>query len=328
MWLMFVDRPKMTSQEDIQVTIVMATYMGARYLREQVESIQKQSHSNWRLVVRDDHSSDDTVGMLAEMASADPRITMLVDDKGNLGHCQNFNELLMANAHRPYVMCCDQDDIWLEQKIETTLRKMLAAEVTFRAVPILVFTDFKVADADGSTLSNNNAVISNIRRQAQFDLHSLLGYDYVWGCTMMLNRELLRLALPVSTQAQNHDYWVALVAAALGRIVFVDEPTMLYRRHALTVTGGSDVGSWKARFRRHVLAAKKHSENVRRTEAQMVSLNEFLKSKGHHDQLLQEYVEAIEGGRLAKVRELRRLKIRRQGLGQELAYYMHVLSGR
>lgn len=316
------------SQEDIRVVIVMATYMGARYVREQVESIQKQSHLNWRLVIRDDQSFDDTVSIVEEMAAADPRIAIMVDGKEHLGHCQNFNELLMANAGQPYVMCCDQDDIWFEEKIESTLEEMLAAELTYPGAPVLVFTDYRVADADGSTLSDNNPVISNIRNLARFDLHSLLGYDYIWGCTIMVNRELLRLALPVSTQAQNHDYWLALVAASLGRIVFVDKQTMLYRRHALAVTGGSDVASWKARFKRHVLAARKQSEDIAITEAQMVSCNDFLKSSGCHEQLLDSYVKAIGGGRVRKVRELRRMKIRRQGVGQELAYYLHILFGR
>lgn len=316
------------SHEDIQVTIVMATYMGARFVREQIQSIQQQTHTNWRLVVRDDESSDGTVKIVEEMAAADPRIGILADGKGKLGPCQNFNELLMASAHERYVMCCDQDDIWLDRKIETTLRHMVTAEARSPGAAILVFTDFTMVDRDGRTLCSSSVVIGNIRKMPRFDLHSLLGYDYIWGCTTMVNRELLRLALPVSTQAESHDYWLALVAATLGEIVFVDEQTMLYRRHGLAVTGAADIGSWRKRFRRHVLAAHEHSQSIARTERHMIALNDFLVSKGHEDPLLQAYVKALLSKRAAKVRELRRLKIRRQGPGRELMHYLHILSQR
>ena len=314
------------NQVETRVVIVMATYMGSAYVRDQIESVQRQTHHNWVLLVRDDQSQDNTLEIVEEMAARDSRIRILRDDRGNLRQCQNFNALLMAASRESYVMCCDQDDIWFATKIEKTLATMKEGEETYGSEsPILVFTDFKVVGLGMKTISEHNIVIERIRNLPEFNLLSLLGYDYVYGCTTMLNQRLMEESLPISEDAQNHDYWLALIAAALGRIVFLDERTMLYRRHETALTGGPGMDSWRLRFERHVAGRTKYYENIVHQERQMTSFFHFLVGKGMKNELLQAYMDAIGSTGMRKVVKLRRLGIRKQGLAQEFAYYVDIL---
>lgn len=316
-------------QQGISVTIVMATYNGAAFVREQIVSIQRQSHSNWTLVVRDDHSNDNTLGILEEMAQDDPRIRIIRDIKGNLRQCQNFNELLAIVKADKYVMCCDQDDIWLERKIEVTLREMRKAERSSpTGTPLLIFTDFRVVDRNLQTLSDHNAVIRNVRSFKEFDLRSLLGYNYVWGCTMMVNHRMLEEALPISSHAESHDSWIALAAAALGKIFFVDEVTMHYRRHTSAVTGGPDIDGWRARIERHLLSRRNYEAQCARVDLRMISFNHFLQSKQKANTLMDAYVDALQSGRFNKLLKMITLRIRKQGIPQQAIFYINILTAK
>lgn len=94
----------------IAVDIALATYNGANFIRQQIESIQKQTYRNWRLIISDDNSSDDTVDIIKDMMSNDSRI-YLVGNKRQGGVIQNFNYALSQTTSE-IVLLCDQDDIW------------------------------------------------------------------------------------------------------------------------------------------------------------------------------------------------------------------------
>ena len=93
------------------VDIVMGTYNGSPYIREQIRSIADQTHTDWHLYVRDDGSKDDTVAIVQALAADDARITLVQDGLGNLGVVRNFN-CLLEQTRADYVLLCDQDDYW------------------------------------------------------------------------------------------------------------------------------------------------------------------------------------------------------------------------
>ena len=101
------------------IDILLSTYNGEKYLNEQIISIQNQSEKDWRLLVRDDGSSDNTLRLLEYFASQDKRIILIKDDKGNLGVVRSF-EILLAQSNADYIMFADQDDVWLANKIRDT----------------------------------------------------------------------------------------------------------------------------------------------------------------------------------------------------------------
>ena len=229
------------------VCILCATYNGMPYVREQIASIQAQTHRDWQLLVRDDGSTDDTLNAAAELAQEESRIQIVDDGLGNQGAAQNFARLLerpeAAAAHR--LMFADQDDVWHQDKIAQSLDALDAAEARLGAdVPILVHTDLEVVDQDLRSLHSSFIQYQNLRPHLRLPLKTLLMQNVVTGCTMMFNHALWRVAVPIPREAVLHDWWFALCAAATGQIEFIGRPTISYRQHAANAVGAQ--GFWRS----------------------------------------------------------------------------------
>lgn len=227
------------------MVILLAAYNGALHLAAQLDSLLAQTHTDWQLLARDDGSTDATPAILADYRDRFPdRIAVVPDDDRNLGPCGNF-ALLMARADAGYLMFCDQDDVWLPQKIERTLAAMRELEARCgEGLPLLVHTDLKVVDAELRPVADSLWRFQRSDPRGGTALNRLLVQNAVTGCSVMVNRHLRDLALPLPTEAVMHDWWLALVAAAFGAIGQVPETTVLYRQHGKNDTGARqwDVG--------------------------------------------------------------------------------------
>ena len=221
-----------------QVDILLGTYNGATFLVEQINSILNQSFTDWKLIIRDDGSSDGTTEIVLDYQSKYPeKITVLENTNENLGVILNFSQLLEA-SHAPYIMFCDQDDIWLAEKVELTLTKMLAIEKLNPKIPLLVHTDLKVVDDNLDILSDSYWSYQGI--DPNYDtLNRLLIQNVITGCTVMINKQLAHLALPIPSTVIMHDWWLGLVATSSGQIHHLKLPTVLYRQHDNNDTGAT-----------------------------------------------------------------------------------------
>lgn len=228
------------------VAVLMAVYNGAHYLESQVASILAQSHSQLRLYVRDDGSTDGSIEILRSMAEQAPeRVTLLQDEEKHLGVIGNFHRLLrMANqsSSEPYLMLADQDDVWFADKIEVTLQEMRQAERwAGKEMPVLVHTDLCVTNANLQILDPSFWHFQHLD-PGHDDLRQLCMQSMVTGCTVMMNRALLKKALPLPEGVLMHDWWLGLVASAFGVIRFIPQATMFYRQHGKNDTGAKKFG--------------------------------------------------------------------------------------
>lgn len=220
--------------DGLPVWILLPTWNGARFVAEQIASIERQTVTDWRLLVRDDGSSDDTVAVVDALASADARIERLRDDAGNLGVVANVDRLLAAAQARGArrVMLADQDDVWLPDKIAVSRALLHEAErEAGPGRPVLVHTDLAVVDEQLRPIAPSFLRFQRKRHEPVDPLGPLLVTNFVTGCTVLFNQALLRLATPVPTEAPMHDWWLALCAAAAGTIRFHPTATVLYRQH-------------------------------------------------------------------------------------------------
>lgn len=220
-----------------KVDILLSAYNGAKFITEQIESILAQTCDQWRLIVRDDGSTDLTRSIVAAFARAHPdRITVLEDSQGNLGVVRSFGQLLGQSA-APYVMFCDQDDVWLPEKVALQLREITALETT-RSVhqPLAVFTDALVVDAELRPLAGSLLKYINRDPARAQHLNRLCMEGACYGCTMILNRALVDRVGVFPPGVISHDWWCGLVAAAFGQLAFVDCAPIKHRRHAANVS--------------------------------------------------------------------------------------------
>ena len=242
--------------------ILMATYNGEQYIREQINSILVQHCDRWHLTISDDGSTDQTLAIIDEYVERYPdKITRHHSGK-KFGNARDHFFHLMNACEAQYMLFCDQDDVWYPEKLGKTLDELLKAERIHGAqTPILVFTDQTPTDAQLKPLAP-----SLMRYQKQFfeyfDYRSILMQNVVTGGAMGINRALADLAgdCKNSSQVIMHDWWLAAVAARFGKIVYIDEPLGDYRQHGTNSVGAKDVRSL-----RHIISKLVNLDTVLKT---------------------------------------------------------------
>lgn len=210
-----------------KVDVLLATYNGETYLAEQLDSILKQTYKDFHLFISDDNSKDNTVKILEEYAKKDNRITIFKQEK-NLGVASNF-EFLLSKVEAKYFMFSDQDDIWNEDKIEKTIKKIEESNSD------IIFTDLLVVDDKLNVLYNSywklKGFDDKILKHNSFE--ALYLNNYVTGCTMLMKKEIISKVLPLPKNSKYvlHDYWIALIISQSGKLDFLNEATIKYRQH-------------------------------------------------------------------------------------------------
>ncbi len=221
------------------VQVLLATYNGERFLREQIDSILRQTYPHVGILARDDGSTDGTLGILTEYAHQLPERFRVVQGPPTGNAKWNFLHLLEAST-ADYLAFADQDDVWTTGKIELEMEAMNRLQHAHgSASPLLVFSDLSVVDEKLNTLNPSFWSDQGIRPENLRRLERLLMQNVVTGCTILLNRPLAQLMLPMPAQAHMHDWWVALIASVFGHAESLTTPTVLYRQHDRNVFGAS-----------------------------------------------------------------------------------------
>ena len=249
-----------------QICIIMATYNGEQYLAPQIESILNNTFQNIRLHIFDDGSTDGTAAIAGRYAQRHPEKIYFRTNQENKGVIRNFLDAA-ATLEGDYYMFCDQDDIWLPDKIQKTLSFMEEQEAALPdGTPVVVFTDAKVADASLTVTAPSFQRQSGYHTQA-LDFAHLLMENKLNGCNTMFNRAAQEKLTPQEfpSAIRMHDWWLALIGSAFGRVAYLDEALMLYRQHEKNVVGGKSRGSY---LKQRISHLKKDREALYATMAQ------------------------------------------------------------
>ncbi len=193
----------------------MATYNGAKYLREQIDSILVQLGADDELIVSDDGSTDETCAIIASYT--DPRIRLL----HNIVHDCKWNFVYaMQYTRGEVIFLADQDDVWLPGKYTACLKALEDSD--------LVVTDSIITDENLQTIYPS---FFKVNRSGKGILRNAIRTSY-WGACMAFRKTVFEAALPFpQTNAFGHDNWLGMVAEITGKVCFIDEPYLLYRRH-------------------------------------------------------------------------------------------------
>lgn len=302
------------------IDILLSTYNGERFIEEQIDSLFAQTFRDWRLIARDDGSDDSTVRILERYCAKNPGKIVIIKDGGvRVGAVKSFARLLNW-SYAGYAMFADQDDVWLPDKIELTLNTMRVAEAGYKR-PVLVHTDMKVADERLNIISESFWRRQHLNPEL-CGLSNLLVLNNVTGCTVMINDELKRLALPIPADAVFHDWWLALVASAFGTIEPVGAPTLLYRQHGRNETGspGYSLGYFLSRLGRLGLM-RAYAGQAR---AFFLRYGDRLEEKDRR--AVEEFSEIFHKGRLERLASIRRNGFRGYGVLRNIGIFALLMA--
>lgn len=219
-----------------KIAILLSTYNGDKYLSSQIDSIFKQTNQDWIIYIRDDGSTDKTLEIISSFQIRYSNI-VLIEDRKSKGACQSFLSLLRI-VDADYYMFCDQDDVWLPNKVERTLHEMQRAERECDYAPVAVCTDLTLVDSDLKVIEPSMWRFSGLYPLYLKEWKYLQVCNIFTGCTMMINKAARLLCMKDSSKAKMHDSWIGLnVAANGGCIAPIEEPLILYRQHSSNVLG-------------------------------------------------------------------------------------------
>lgn len=214
------------------IIVLLSTYNGEKYLKEQIESILQQTLAdNIWIIVRDDGSSDDTLCIL-EMYRKREKLSYYQGK--NIGSAKSFHELLRNSPQAEYYAFADQDDIWLPHKLENAIKAMKN-----KKGPLLYGTKKIVVDEKLQRLDNKDTT-----PQLDGPLNVFLHRNEISGCTICINNKLRLIYLQGKhiTEGAYHDSWLVKLASLFGEIVFSEEAQILYRQHDNNVVGIQNSG--------------------------------------------------------------------------------------
>lgn len=202
----------------------MASYNGEGYIRSQINSLINQSHPFDELIIVDDCSTDTTRDIINSF-SDDKRIK-LIKNNINKGVIYSFEKAL-KNCSGDFILLCDQDDYWFENKTEILIKNIANYSLIYSNV-FLLGDSIKDKRLSFKSL---NPIFSIDSNNKEFHRH-LIFNSFVLGCSVMLKKEVLELALPVLKSKRNHDWWLVLCASVQNGVKYIDEPLMHYRIHS------------------------------------------------------------------------------------------------
>ncbi|TFD93175.1 glycosyltransferase [Dysgonomonas capnocytophagoides] len=195
------------------ISVCIATYNGAKYIKEQLESILKQLSAEDEIIISDDSSSDETLKIIDDLR--DVRIKVYPNNKFSSPIFNFENALKKVNGD--YVFLSDQDDIWLPNKVEKMMKELLHSDLCFSNAMIV---DENLAEVELLYNKTNNLGFIN----------NILKNKFI-GATIAFKASLLETALPFPKYIPMHDQWLGLLAELTGKTFYLSEPLILYRRH-------------------------------------------------------------------------------------------------
>lgn len=296
------------------VQILMSTYNGEKYIREQLNSILNQTYPEVKVLIRDDGSNDGTIAILEEYAVKYANVEYYSGK--NLGVIQSFLCLLNdSDDQAKYYAFADQDDVWLPEKIEKAVEMLENNKEG--SLPLLYCSDVYVTE---EALN----VIKIDKKQARPSFGNALVQNICTGCTAVMNHELrdiINQTNPVNIVM--HDWWFYLTASLHGKVIYDHNPYMYYRQHGNNEWGAKTRKKDILKYRLKQLSKKRGY--IYRQNEEILKTFEVI----NQDKIkLIKLVQNSEKGILGKIELVFHREIYRTTRGDDLVYRLAVLIGK
>lgn len=227
-----------------KIHVLLSAYNGEAYIREQVDSILGQSYKNIEVYVRDDGSKDATVEILKEY---EKQGQIHLEAGSNIGYIESFQWLIAHGGDADYYAFSDQDDVWLPDKLQMAVEKLADMD---ESEPVLYFSNYDYYDGELNFMAHHSSRVPYISFANSLVDCVSLGFNSVFNRKA---RDMVAQDMP--TKSTGHDWWMYMVCAGMGRVVYDPRVTVKYRRHSRNVSDAGD-SFWSFqlwRFRRFVV---------------------------------------------------------------------------
>ena len=259
--------------EDKKVTILMSTYNGEKYILEQLESLINQTYKKLKIIVRDDGSTDNTINIIKQVQKKVNNITLIPGE--NVGFINSFFELLSVDSNSDYYAYCDQDDVWMENKIERVVKFL---SKTNEEKPVLYFSNSDYYDT-------NMNFLATAEKNKMYSFRNSLVECVTQGMTMVINKFTKELIIKNKpSNCLYHDWWTYMICSGFGEIVYDDKSLVKYRRHnkSVTVEGKNPFQLLKFRIKKFIMG-----ESLKQIKEQWREYEKFYADKlGEQDRKL------------------------------------------
>lgn len=222
------------------ISVALATYNGSVYLEEQLFSIINQTHPATEIIIVDDFSTDNTIEIIKNFQLRYPFITLYINEE-NSGPIKSFKRAI-SNCNYDYVALSDQDDIWENNKLELCFQELNKIDKNNK--PAIVFTNLKMINSDGHLMKSSFWEIQGYKPD-NTNLCDILIGNIVTGCTIMMNERMKNEIALMPEDIIMHDYWMALIAFAIGDFKALNQTPIKYRVHGNSVTIKSKINILK-----------------------------------------------------------------------------------
>ena len=302
------------------VAVLLATYNGEKYITELLDSLLAQSYSDFKIFVHDDGSYDETRNIINDYCAMNPGRFEVIEGHPTKEPKKNFF-YLMSQVEADYYLFCDQDDIWLENKVKRSLNELGRLEISKGSInPACVFTDMYVTDAELNILSSS--FIAYLGRSIKNTRYSQILIDNpAAGCTMCFNRALRDIVVDSLKYVDRdaipmHDQWTLLLASIYGHVKGINDPFVYYRQTGENNMGAStestsekvkrnlkdsNSGSFRAKKRAFIMEARNLAKEVLKLSVLPMDKKD----------VLEQFVELDSKPKLYRMRFYRRHKFTR-----------------
>lgn len=308
-----------------KVLVMMSTYNGESYIEEQIESILIQEEVEVQIAIRDDGSKDKTVQILTQYAHKYP-LTFTLFIENNIGVKRSFFELIKhVDEKYDYYAFCDQDDVWLPNKLSRAIQSISSsADVN---TPVLYCSSTQMVDQKLSSIS-----IWPEQPKKESSIYNALIENICVGCTSVLNANgfrMIRDTIPLDiTKIIMHDWWIYLTISTFGKVVFDSTPSILYRQHQNNVLGGASdsiVLKWKKRVIRFITGQNHFILTQQAVEFRKVCIERF---DQQHLVILDRFIKYSNSNFLKRISYVLTTRLYRQSTIDNLIFKLIFIAGK
>jgi len=246
-----------------EVGIALATYNGALFVADFLDSLCRQTFKSFVVLVSDDGSSDHTVEVIKTYANKLNIIFLPHNDNVNRGAAENFLFIIKSSNYN-YLLFADQDDYWLSTKVERNISEIKSLENTMLSRPVMVFSDLSVTDNNLKIISESIFIKNEIVPLLNNFKNNIEYSNDIFGCTMGVNRSLCALIVSHCKNPLMHDWWIASYCFLNEyKVGIIEDPLVLYRQHSSNVVGIHSKKSFILMFLSFVRSPVKRLEKLK-----------------------------------------------------------------